>query len=394
MNGTTFTVGFDGLFLDQTATGVGMYASNLWRIFDSSDSLSSPIRLLVPDVPSNEDFSGSSVTRLAPPSMFQSSKAVKLWWEQWGMLQAARAGAADLVHIPHFAAPIRSDRPVIVTIHDVIPYVYPAYRASASMRLYLRLISRATRNAAAIITDSECSRRDIERYLGIDRKKITVIPLAADEQFRPSHDVEADAELRDRFDLPGPVIFNVGGLDVRKNVEALVRAFAAAVSDIDPATRLVISGSAHSGNTRLYPPLEPLIAELGLQDRIVLTGRISEADKLRLYNLADLYVFTSLYEGFGLSPLEAMACGTPVICSNRSSLPEVVGEGGILVDPTPQKIAGAISTVMNDGYLRRRLSASGLEQAASFSWEQTAAMTRAVYERVYAGDNESVTTSS
>lgn len=370
-----------------------MYASNLWRIFDSGDEPPCSVRLLVPDSPSHGTFSGPQVTRRSPPSLFQSGKATKLWWEQWGVVQAAASAGADMIHIPHFAAPIRARRPFIVTIHDVIPFVLPAYRASASMRLYLRLISRTTRSAATIITDSECSRRDIERYLGIDRNKISVIPLAVDEQFRPIHDSAADASMRERFNLPGPVIFNVGGLDVRKNVDALVRAFAASLADLDSETKLVIAGSAHSGNARLYPPLEPLILDLGLQDRVVLTGRISEADKLRLYNLADLYVFTSIYEGFGLSPLEAMACGTPVICSNRSSLPEVVGEGGILVDPVPQKISGAMSTVMNDGYLRRRLSAGGLEQAAKFSWKKTAAMTCDVYRRVHASEYGSVPTS-
>jgi glycosyltransferase involved in cell wall biosynthesis len=393
MNETTFSVGFDGLFLDQTATGVGMYASNLWRIFDSGEEATGSVHLLVPDVPTHAAFSGQNVTRYSPPSVLKSGKAHKLWWEQWGMVQAAAASGVDFVHIPHFAAPVRAGRPFIVTIHDVIPFVLPAYRASASMRLYLRLISRAARSASAIITDSECSRRDIERHLGIDRGRISVIPLAVDEQFRPVHDAEADAALRERYQLPGPVIFNVGGLDARKNVDALVRAFAASLPDLDADTRLVIAGSAHTGNARLYPPLDPVITEHGLQDRVVLTGRISEADKLRLYNLADLYVFTSLYEGFGLSPLEAMACGTPVICSNRSSLPEVVGEGGILVDPTPQKLAGAISTVMNDGYLRRRLSAGGLEQASKFSWNETAAMTFDVYRQVHAGQHGSATTS-
>ena len=375
-------VGFDGLFLDQTTTGMGMYASNLWRIFHSGQQDELATRLLVPELDAFRTFASESTMSVAPPAPFRSGKAMKLWWEQRGLMRAAREANVDVVHIPHFAAPLIGNRPLIVTIHDVIPYVFPAYRSSASMRLYLRLISRATRSAAAIITVSECSRRDIERYLGIDRSRISVVPQGVEDQYRPLHDAEADAQLRERFGLPGPVIFNVGGLDVRKNVETLVRAFAASLPDLDKDTRLVIAGSAHTGNRRLYPPLEPVIEELGISDYVVLTGRISEADKLRFYNLADLYVFTSLYEGFGLSPLEAMACGAPVICSNRSSLPEVVGEGGILVDPEPAKIAGAMSTVMNDRYLQRRLSAQGLEQASTFSWERTAAMTRDVYRQV------------
>jgi glycosyltransferase involved in cell wall biosynthesis len=384
MNGSTCTVGFDGLFLDQTTTGVGMYASNLWRSFRSADGCDPVVRLLLPDLAAYHEFDADSAEKVTPPSPFRSGKVVKLWWEQRGLMRAAKRSDVNLVHIPHFAAPLIRNRPVIVTIHDVIPYVFPAYRSSARMRLYLKLISRATKHATAILTDSECSKHDIVRHLGIERDRITVVPLAVDEQFKPVRDENADAAIRSRLGLPGPVIFNVGGLDVRKNVEALVRAFAKSLPDLDSETRLVIAGKAHTNNQRLYPPLEPLIAELGLSEHVVLPGRISEADKLRLYNLADLYVFTSLYEGFGLSPLEAMACGTPVICSNRSSLPEVVGEGGILVDPTAEKFAGAMSTVMNDAYLRRRLSAQGLEQAAKFSWKRTAEMTRDVYRQVLA----------
>jgi glycosyltransferase involved in cell wall biosynthesis len=382
MNGSTSVVGFDGLFLDQTTTGVGMYASNLWRTFRADEQSFPAMRLLLPDLDVYHSFDAENPAKVTPPSLARSGKANKLWWEQRGVLQAAGRASADLVHIPHFAAPLIRNRRLVVTIHDVIPYVFPAYRSSTSMRLYLRMVSRAVRSAEAILTDSECSKSDIVRHLGIDRERITVVPLAVDEQYRPIHDFEADDEIRSRFELPGPVIFNVGGLDVRKNVEALIRAFAIALPDLDPETRLVIAGSAHTGNQVLYPPLEPIIEELGVGNHVVLPGRISEAEKLRLYNLADLYVFTSLYEGFGLSPLEAMACGTPVICSNRSSLPEVVGDAGILVDPVPEKVSSAISTVMNDAYLRRRLSAQGLEQAGRFSWRRTARLTSEVYQQV------------
>jgi glycosyltransferase involved in cell wall biosynthesis len=382
MDESANTVGFDGLFLDQTTTGVGMYANNLWRIFRTHTEEAPAVRLLVPETDSFPKSEYDEAVSIPPPFPIRSGKATKLWWEQRGLVRAARRAGVRAIHTPHFSAPLITHVPVIVTIHDVIPYVYPVYRDSASMRMYLRLVSRAAKGAAAILTDSECSRRDIERFLGIDRSRITVVPLAVDEQFQPVRDETADEELRSRLGLPGPVIFNVGGLDARKNVDGLLQAFALSLPDLDPDTKLVIAGQAHSGNRRRYPPLQPVIDELGLGDRVVLPGRISEAEKLRLYNLADLYVFTSLYEGFGLSPLEAMACGTPVICSNRSSLPEVVGDGGILVDPVPSKIAGAVSTVMNDSYLRQRLSRLGLEQARRFSWERSATLTRDVYRQV------------
>ncbi len=359
-----------------------MYANNLWRTFRCGGEQTPEVRLLVPDSEAYRGIADHDSGKVRPPAGFRNGKWLKIWWEQRGIVRAADRANVRAVHSPHFAAPMFARTPVIITIHDVIPFVYPEYRSSASMRAYLRIVSHASKRAAVILTDSECSRRDIERHLGIDRERIVVVPLAVDDKFRPSHDDDADAEIRSRLELPGPVIFNVGGLDARKNIETLLRGFATALPDLDPDIRLVIAGAAHSRNRRLYPPLEPIIEQLGVCDRVVLPGRVSEADKLRLYNIADLYVFTSLYEGFGLSPLEAMACGTPVVCSNRSSLPEVVGEGGILVDPVPEKIAGSISTVMNDRYLQRRLSQQGLEQASKFSWERTAMRTREVYRQV------------
>lgn len=382
MVGGSGSVGFDGFYFQHATTGIGQYASQLWRTFQNAGGTDPEIRLLLPESHDNSDEMTSDAVSVRSPAIFQRGKASKLWWEQRGLVRAARRAGVDVVHTPYFSAPYVTRLPVIVTIHDVIPYVYPAYRNSFSMRLYLRLVTNAAHRAAAILTDSECSRRDIERFLGIERNRIRVIPLAADDRFGPERDTAAEQEIRDRLNLPGPVIFNVGGLDVRKNVGALIRAFAIVLPDLDPKTRLVIAGQAHTGNRQLYPPLEPLIRELGISEYVILPGRISEADKLRLYNVADLYVFTSLYEGFGLSPLEAMACGTPVICSNRSSLPEVVGGGGILVDPVPEKIAGAMGAVMTDRYLRRRLGGQALERAARFSWERTAKLTRDTYREV------------
>jgi glycosyltransferase involved in cell wall biosynthesis len=274
---------------------------------------------------------------------------------------------------------------VIATIHDVIPLILPEYGGSLPMRLYLRLISAAARKATVILTDSECSRQDIARVLGIPHERIRVIQLGVEERFRPDPHSPLAPELRARFGLAGPVIFNGPGLDVRKNVVGLIDAFARALPRLDPATKLIIAGRGHTGNTQLYPPLAPFIERAGIERNVVLTGAISEEEKLAFYQLADLYVFPSRYEGFGLPPLEAMACGTPVIAANTSSLPEVVGNGGVLVAPEPEPLAEAIVTVMRDPGLRAELARRGPEQAASFSWRRTAAETRAVYREVLAG---------
>jgi glycosyltransferase involved in cell wall biosynthesis len=382
MNGANGTVGFDGYYFDYSTTGSGQYASQLWRALSRDVEATPPVRLLRPGSPDDNSVVDPGAITVRYPPLARSGKPAKLWWEQRGLVRAAKDAGVSIIHTPYFSAPVAGRVRTIVTIHDVIPYVMPAYRSSLAMRLYLRLVSRAARNAAAIIADSECSKRDIVRYLELERDRVRVVPLAVDERFRPLRDPDIDQQIRERFALPGQVIFNVGGLDVRKNVETLIRAFGILAPDLDDDTRLVIAGHAHTGNRRLYPPLEPLIHELGLSGKVILTGRISEDDKVLLYNVADVYAFSSIYEGFGLSPLEAMACGTPVVCSNRSSIPEVVGDAGILVEPLPEKFAGAIWTLLEDSQLRRRLSHRSIQRASRFSWERTAAQTRNVYRQV------------
>lgn len=368
---------------------MGQYSLHLWSALAATQGEPETI-LVQPDQPMpvepmhGDGEDAASVLRVPLPSWVKSGKAEKLWWEQRGILAGVERAQADLLHVPYFAGPRRSPVPLVITVHDVIPLIFPEYGGGTAMRLYLRLVTGVARRAAAIITDSECSRRDIQTWLGIPGDRIHVTPLAVDPAMRPERNPEAEAAIRERYGLPGPVIFNVGGLDVRKNLAALIDAFAQALPQLPDETRLVIAGKAHSDNERLYPPLEPVIRRCGVLGRVVLTGPISDEEKRTFYNLADLYVYPSLYEGFGLSPLEAMACGTPVIAANRSSLPEVVGPGGLLVDPTPTRLAVAMISVMTDERLRRELAQKALTQAATFSWERTAALTQAVYREVLA----------
>lgn len=370
------TIAIDGAFAREPRTGSGQYTLGLWRQL-ATGTLGCRAVLLSPRGPVVEHVgTGRTVEGQ------RLGKGEKLWWEQVGVTRRARAVGADLLHVPYFAGPLRCSLPLVVTVHDVIPWALPAYRQALAMRLYLRVVGQAARRADAVITDSEYSKHDIVRWLRIPPERISVVPLAADERFRPAESEEPLRALRRRFDLRGAVVFNVGGLDVRKNLPVLLEAFARALPRLPEGTTLVIAGQPHTDNPRLYPPLEPIVRRLRLEQRVVLTGPISEEDKLAFYQLADLYVYPSLYEGFGLSPLEAMACGTPVVAAARTSLPEVVGEGGLLVEPEPDVLAEAIERVLLDAELRAALSRRALAQAARFSWERTARETVAVYHRV------------
>jgi len=357
-------------------TGSGQYSTALITALRSLPDVT--LTLLAPEpVPGEPD---AVIAR--PPAALGSERGRKVWWEQTGIGRAARAAGVDLVHVPYFAAPVRQHLPFIVTVHDVIPLLLPAYAGGKTMHAYLRLVSAGTRRAAQVIADSECSCRDAIRVLGLDPGRVTAIPLAVGPEFQPTPDAAAVDAIRTRLGLDGKrVIFNVAGLDVRKNVETLLRAFARAMDRIGEDVMLVVGGSAH-GNSGLYPDLAPVARELGIAERVLFPGALSSGEKIALYHLADCYAAPSRYEGFGLSPLEAMACGTPVVAANASCTPEVVGDAALLVGPDDVAgFADALARVMTDIPLAAQLRQAGLRQAARFSWQRTALATLAIYER-------------
>ena len=376
-------IGFDALFLEQPKTGAGRYAVNLWRQLRQRVE-PCKLELLAPG-DSAEAVDAAADGRLTtvklPPLR---GRARKLWWEQTGLPRAVRAcqPPLDLVHVPYFAAPAVKAVPYVVTIHDLIPLVVPAYAGSAAMRAYMRLVSRTAKGAALVLTDSEYSRQEIVRVLGVAPERVRAIPLAAGDQFAPAAD-EADREeveqVRRRYGIRAPYIVNSGGLDVRKNVPAVIEGFALAQGAGRLEHDLVIVGQAHTGNTRMYPPLDRLIKRLGLTDRVKFVGAVDDDEFVALYRGADFFVFASTYEGFGLTPLEAMACGTAVVSSGGTSLAEVVGDAGLIVEPTPRGVAGGIVRLAADPGLRSELAARGLERAGTYAWHTTAGLTLAAY---------------
>jgi glycosyltransferase involved in cell wall biosynthesis len=183
--------------------------------------------------------------------------------------------------------------------------------------------------------------------------------------------------------ISSPYIFNIGGFDTRKNLPLLIEAFAAALPRLDASigpVSLVIAGAPHSDNPTIFPLIEPVIRRLGVADRVNLVGRVRAAEKLALYQGAAVYCTPSLYEGFGLTPLEAMACGVPTIVSDRASLPEVVGDAGVIVPATVAAVAEALVRVLTDPGYAADLSVRAIKRAAEFSWEQTALATLEVYQ--------------
>ncbi len=375
-------IGINALFLDRPETGSGQYTRNLLEALAKGD-------------PTNEYLLFSLGL---PPLMFECqpptsniqypiSNLAKLWFEQVSFPLACRREGIDLAHAPYFASPLFPTVPTVVTVHDLIPLILPAYRGSLLVRLYTRLVAAAARRAEAIITVSQASERDIVRYLHIPPERVHVTYEAAGEEFQPVEDEAQLAAIRQKYALPQRYLLYLGGFDQRKNLSTLLRAFALLVNKQQQA-RLVIAGKLPGRDSPLFPDPRRLVRELGVEGSVIFTGWVAEEDKPALLSGATAFVFPSLYEGFGLPVVEAMACGTPVIASNRSSLPEVVGKGGILVEPTDvEALAEAMEVLLVDDALRAELRQRALAQAAKFSWEQTALETLAVYRKVIGGRN-------
>jgi glycosyltransferase involved in cell wall biosynthesis len=269
--------------------------------------------------------------------------------------------------------------PQVVTVHDVIPILFPELHPHPIEVVFFRnILPRMLRRCAAIIAVSESTKRDIVRLYNLPPERIHVIYEGFDRDiFRPQQDAQA---VKQELGLDRYIHYS-GNVLPHKNVARLVEAFGL-IADKIPH-KLVLQGRR---NPEFADLLDGMIQERGLEERVVFPGYIPLEHLPQLYGGADVFTFVSLSEGFGLPPLEAMACGTPVIASNTSSLPEVVGDAGILVNPvSPEEIAEAILHVVNDAELRAELSQKALERAATFSWAKAARETLDVLQSVAKG---------
>ncbi|MEX1255452.1 MAG: glycosyltransferase family 1 protein [Dehalococcoidia bacterium] len=310
-----------------------------------------------------------------------TSRPARLAWEQTVLPLLLRRLRVRVLHSPHHTTPaalpgVRR----VVTIHDVtfmvLPKRYPLMR-----RLYMETLTRAAaRLADAIITPSQTSRRDIMRKLGVRGERIVVIPYAAGPQYTPVDDQDALGRLRWKHHLPSRFILSVGSLEPGKNRSRLIRAYDLLRREGIDAPLIIVGQPAWR-----FEDDFALVERLGLGEEVRFLDYVPDDDLPGLYSAATVFAFPSLYEGFGLPVIEAMACGTPVVTSNGSALAEVADDAALLVDPlNVDALAGALRRLLADDGLRADLRVRGLERARKFSWQRVAHETRVVYQVVAA----------
>jgi glycosyltransferase involved in cell wall biosynthesis len=351
--------------------GIGTYIRNLVRGLARLDHQTEYILLCRP-----EDVEVASELGPNFRAVAEGARPYSLG-EQFRIPLSLVRERAHLFHEPHYVLPPATRCRAVVTIHDCIHLMFPQYLPGAMAYYYARFsMWSAVRQADRILTVSETSKRDILKFFDIPPEKVAVIYNAIDERFLAEPDAERMDHVRQRYQLDHPFLLYVGNIKPHKNLGRLIEAFALARANGLGNLRLVIVGDQLSK----YPPLRQAVHRHRLDKDVRFLG-FQPYDTLSVfYRLARAFVFPSLYEGFGLPPLEAMACGTPVVTSNVSSLPEIAGGAAVLVDPyDPTSIADGIVRAATDEPLREELIRRGLARARDFSWARSVAETHQIY---------------
>jgi glycosyltransferase involved in cell wall biosynthesis len=361
-------IAIDAHMIGERETGNESYTLNLLRGLTSLPDDGNLYQVLTPHPDAVRDLVNRSsrfqVIRVRP-----AASALRI---SFGMPMAVRTSKSQLLHVSYIAPPLPLC-PTVVTVHDLSYLAHPEW-LSVRVRLLLRLlVPPSLRWASRVIAVSQFTKRDLTERYGTPQEKIAVVPEAPAAGFAPLSDAASQplpADVRE------PFILAVGNLEPRKNLGGLIEAFGELVRHRGFAGSLVIAGK-NKYQAELVPAT---VARLGLQGRVIFTGFVDDPTLRLLYNRAALFVYPSLYEGFGLPPLEAMACGCPVVASQATAIPETVGDAAVLVDATSTAaMAEAMARVLNDPALARRLSVEGRAHAGRFSWARTAELTRQVY---------------
>jgi len=376
--GGRLRVAVDASAIPARLTGAGVYASRVLAALAARGDL----ELDVFAAPGSAAVLAAPGMRLREVAAARSGRPARIAWTQLAAGRAARAAGAQVLHGMHYELPLRARTAQVVTVHDLTMVTHPEWHEPSKVWYFRWAMRRAAAVADRVLCVSAATARDATRHLGVPPDRIDVTPLGT--ELRPASG-EAVRDVRARLGLDGPYVLGLGTLEPRKDLPTLVRAFAALAGEL-PHT-LVLAGLAGWG----AGALAEAVRSSGVAGRVRLPGYVPEADKAALFTGADLFVYPSRYEGFGLPVLEAMACGVPVVTTTGGSLPEVAGDGALLVDPgDPGTLAAAMARLLGDRAARDRLARRGRDRAAAQTWDRCAALTADAYRRAAAASGREV----
>jgi glycosyltransferase involved in cell wall biosynthesis len=367
-------IAIDATSLPPRLLGAANYILSLTRALDD---LSTEVHMtVIVQEPHRARFAG--LRRLQVAHVPRMSPLARILWEQVRLPGLCRRLGTDLLHSPHYTMPLTHPCGSVVTFHDMTFFRTPEVHLGYKRLFFRSMIRLSARRADALVVPSESTARDLEGVCPQATAKTRLIPLGVSDMFRPADKVERAQAVCARYGLPDEYLLYVGNLEPRKNLPVLLRAYARLARE-RPAPVLVLAGPRGWKDA----PLFATIRDLDLEGRLVFPGYIPQDDLPAVYSRATAFIYPSLYEGFGLPVLEAMACGTPVITSNVSSMPEVTGDAGVLVPPHDvEALAGAIERLLGDAELRQDLSRRGMARAREFTWRRAAEATLGVYCQV------------
>jgi glycosyltransferase involved in cell wall biosynthesis len=376
-------VAINAWFWDNPSVGSGQYLKYLLpALLEADEDLE--ITLVSPKPFHTQPDTGRlNFHQTMTPFSNQAANLAKVWFEQITFPRVCRALSVDVAHVPYFGSSLSPGVPTVVTVHDLIPMVLPEYRGNMLVRLYTSLVAAAAPQAALILADSQASKRDILHKLNVPDEQVRVVYLAPAPYFQPAETWQQIVDIKKKYNLPEDFVLYISGYDVRKNVSALLHAYTWVSATLGDEYPLVLAGRLPEKDTPFFPDPLRIARELGLEEYIITPGWIAEEDRALLYAAATVFVFPSRYEGFGLPVLEAMACGTPVVTTNVSSIPELAGPAAFQVDPNDTKhIAAPIIRLCTEAESRDEMVELGFAQVEKFSWEKTARQTLRAYGEV------------
>lgn len=374
-------IGINGRSLFRQLTGVQHYALEVTR--GLCELGTDDLRV---SVFAGREGRGDSAPRGLPldTSIIPADGPVRgLIWEQTLLRRMARKAGVDVLFSPANVAPLSPPAPGVVTVHDLAFLLYPQFFSRSFSAYYRNIIPRIVKQSAALITDSESTRSDLVDLLGADPDRVVVIPLGASSAFRSKPGKAELATVRERYRLPEHFFLSLSSLEPRKNLQRLVEAYCVLPDEVVEEYGLVLVGA---GNRVFADPGVAATLSHVRRGRVMAPGYVPAEDLPAIYRLSTALVFPSLYEGFGLPVIEAMAASTPVITSNRSSLPEVAGNAAVLIDPESiEELAAAMKLLAEDSGTRNLLVERGKKRASGFTWDRTAAGVMRVLRSVASG---------